>query len=79
MFLGTPSECQTDLIKIRPDIFVEPDLGPNFLQSFSADKTRRQIVIDLLPLIPATDSRVRNADPMSGSRKFCQRGVQLQH
>ena len=34
---GISSECQTDWIQIRPDVFVGPDLGPNCLQKLSAD------------------------------------------
>ena len=37
-----PSECQTEWIQIRPDVFVRPDLGPICLQRLSADSTRRQ-------------------------------------
>ena len=34
---GTLSECQTVRIKIRMDISVRTDLGPNYLQRLSAD------------------------------------------
>ena len=34
-------QCQTVWILIRPDIYVEPDLGPNCLQRLSADDTSR--------------------------------------
>ena len=37
---GIQSECQTDWVQIRPDIF-GLDLGPNCLKTLSAEDTRR--------------------------------------
>ena len=41
---GIPSECQTVWIQIKSDVYVGPDLIPNYLQRLSADGTTRQRV-----------------------------------
>ena len=41
-FFSSKSKCQTVLIQIRPDVYVEPDLGPNSLQRISADDSSSQ-------------------------------------